>query len=74
MSEVVRPFIEWIHRYDLVAGISICYPWRQEQPFAPKLVHLPLLLTPLWIAYEVLMPDYMDIRVDLFSFLLFSFS
>lgn len=51
---------------DLVAGISICYPWRQEQPFAPKLVHLPLLLIPLWITYEVLMPDYMNIRVDLF--------
>jgi hypothetical protein len=49
-----------------VAAIAIFYPWRPEQPFASKLVHLPLVFIPLWIAYEVVMPDYMNIRVDLF--------
>ena len=52
----------------MIAVVATCliYPWVATQPLASKLVHLPLALIPLWIAYEMAMPDYMNIRVDLF--------
>ena len=50
----------------IVVATCLIYPWVATQPLASKLVHLPLALIPLWIAYEMAMPDYMNIRVDLF--------
>ena len=49
-----------------IGVISLIYPWNPSQPFASKLIHLPLLLIPLWISYEILMPPHMNIRADLF--------
>lgn len=48
-----------------IVGISSFYPWNPSQPFASLLIHLPLLLIPLWISYEILMPEHMNIRADL---------
>ena len=48
-----------------VAILSICYPWKPTQPLAAGLLHLPLILIPLWISYEALMPEYMNIRADI---------
>lgn len=45
--------------------ISIVYPWHPSWPKATWLVHLPLILLPLWAWYETLMPSTMNIRFDL---------
>lgn len=49
----------------LLFGLSLLYPWHPSWPKAWWLVHLPLLLVPLWLYYETLMPREMNIRVDL---------
>lgn len=49
----------------LLFGLSLLYPWHPSWPKAWWLVHLPLLLVPLWLYYETLMPCEMNIRVDL---------
>lgn len=49
----------------VVAATSLVYPWVPTQPLASEFVHLPLALIPLWIAHEAVMPDHMNIRVDL---------
>ena len=46
--------------------LAICYPWRPKQRFASKLIHAPLAFIPVWITYEVMMPENMNIRADLF--------
>lgn len=46
-------------------AVSLLYPWHPSWPKATWLVHLPLLLLPLWAWYEALMPSTMNIRVDL---------
>lgn len=48
-----------------VSTISILYPWDPKWPFAKRLIHLPWLLLPLWGAYELALPDSMNIRLDL---------
>ena len=50
----------------VIAGFSLVYPWKARQAGARSLVHLPLLLPPIWIAYEAIMPTSMNIRIDLF--------
>ena len=45
--------------------VSLLYPWHPSWPKAKYLVHLPLALIPMWVVYELLMPDDMNIRVDL---------
>jgi len=49
----------------LMFGLSLLYPWHPSWPKAWWLVHLPLMLVPLWLYYETLMPREMNIRVDL---------
>ena len=56
-----------------LAAVSFFYPWRPAQPLAKLLLHLPLLLIPSWIAYEMIMPVEMNIRLDL-AFLLPAFA
>ena len=48
---------------------SLVYPWRESQWGSRRLLHLPLLLIPLFVAYEVFMPENMNIRADLFYLL-----
>jgi hypothetical protein len=48
-----------------VALVSLCYPWHPDWPAAKWSVHLPLLLLPLWLLYEALMPGHMNIRLDI---------
>jgi hypothetical protein len=48
-----------------VAAFSLLYPWHPKWPAAWWLVHLPLLLIPLWFLYEFLMPGHMNIRLDI---------
>ena len=61
--ETIVDTIGWLM---LAIGIvSLLYPWSPHQSFSSKLIHLPLLLIPLWIAYEILMPAHMNIRADL---------
>lgn len=49
----------------LLFGLTLLYPWHPTWPKAWWLVHLPLMLVPLWLYYETLMPREMNIRVDL---------
>ena len=49
-----------------VFGVSLLYPWHPNWPGARWLVHLPLLLLPLWAFYEAVLPSHMNIRLDLF--------
>lgn len=46
--------------------LGICYPWRPEQRFASRLLHVPLAFLPVWFAYEAMMPENMNIRADIF--------
>ena len=48
-----------------IFGVSLVYPWHPSWPKAKWLVHLPLILLPLWAWYELLMPSTMNIRFDL---------
>ena len=48
----------------LVWGISILYPWHPSWPHARSLIHLPWLLIPLFVLYELLVPREMNIRLD----------
>ncbi len=48
-----------------VFAVSLLYPWHPSWPKARWLVHLPLILLPLWAWYETLMPRTMNIRFDL---------
>lgn len=45
--------------------VSLFYPWHPSWFGAKWLVHLPLLLLPLWFIYESWMPREMNIRLDL---------
>lgn len=44
---------------------TIAYPWRFRSRLARWLVHLPLLLVPMFIVYERTIPTGMNIRADL---------
>lgn len=48
-----------------VCVACVFYPWRLSWPYARLLLHLPLALIPLWLIYESVMPQGMNIRVDL---------
>jgi hypothetical protein len=48
-----------------IFAVSLLYPWHPCWPKAKWLVHLPLVLLPLWAWYETLMPRTMNIRFDL---------
>lgn len=49
----------------IVAGVTLVYPWHPRWSASGWLVHLPLLLLPLWARYEATIPSGMNIRVDL---------
>lgn len=44
---------------------TILYPWHPAWWGAKWLVHLPLLLPPLWLLYELLIPSEYNIRLDI---------
>ncbi len=48
-----------------IFAVSMLYPWHPSWPKARWLVHMPLVLLPLWAWYETLMPRTMNIRFDL---------
>ena len=48
-----------------VFALAMIYPWHPTWPGAKWLVHMPLLLFPLWFWYEAVMPRHMNIRLDL---------
>lgn len=52
-----------------VFGISLLYPWHPGWPGAKWLVHLPLLLLPLGLLYEKVLPRHMNIRFDLLLYI-----
>ena len=49
----------------LIGASSIFLPWRFLSRFSRLLIHLPVLLFLLYLAYEYLMPSKYNIRVDL---------
>lgn len=61
--EILYSAIFWIMAAILL--VTVVYPWRPEWRGARRWVHLPVLLLPLWLIYEIAMPPEMNIRVDL---------
>ena len=52
----------------IIPVLYIFYPRRPKNIIGKILVHLPLLLIPIYIRYERLMPMEMNIRIDLLLF------
>ena len=50
----------------LVWVITLVFPWHNRTPSARLVMHLPWLLVALEMTYEMLMPEGVNIRVDLF--------
>jgi hypothetical protein len=46
--------------------VSTFYPLNPSRPFARYIGSSAVAMLPLWYVYELMMPSYMNIRVDLF--------
>lgn len=48
-----------------IVAFECVFPWNSRQWKARVFVHAPLLILPMGLLYEILMPPHMNIRVDL---------
>lgn len=54
----------------IIAIAYFLYPWGlKRRRLKLILVHIPLLIPPLYFAYEALMPYYVNIRIDMLLFI-----
>ena len=71
--QIITTSIAWL--MIILSLWNLIYPWKRNQPKAKYSIHTPLLIVPLWIVYEVLMPANMNIRADIIILApLFAFS
>lgn len=52
----------------IISVLYFFYPRQPKNILGKILVHLPLLLIPLYLSYERLMPIEMNIRIDIFLY------